>query len=99
MQVCPDIIMHAGGVIRDAPLSKQTAARLREVVASKWHAACRLATLSWAKPVAADVNYSSLSALLGTGGQANYAAANLLLNAHTEERRSQGKYLETWCCH
>lgn len=41
-------------------------------------------------PVAADIGFSSLSALLGTAGQANYAAANMMLNAHAEDRQSQG---------
>ena len=83
--------MHAGGIIRDAPLSKQTVASLREVMAPKWHAAASLASLSWAHPVSADVSFSSLSALLGTAGQANYAAANLMLNSRAEERQSCGE--------
>ena len=90
MQSLPDVIMHAGGVIRDAPLAKQTAAALREVMAPKQHASARLASTAWALPLSADVGFSSLSALLGTAGQANYAAANLMLNAHAEERQSQG---------
>ena len=86
----PDVILHAGGVIRDAPLSKQSASALKEVLAPKERASARLAKASWALPIASDIGFSSLSGLLGTAGQANYAAANLLLNAHAEERQSQG---------
>ena len=86
----PEIVLHAGGVIRDAPISRQTASGLREVIAPKHQASARLAAASWALPVSSDIGFSSLSALLGTAGQANYAAANLLLNAQAEERQSQG---------
>ena len=91
MQVMPEVVLHAGGVIRDAPLSKQTASTLREVMAPKQHASARLAHASCALPISSDIGFSSLSALLGTAGQANYAAANLMLNAQAEERQSQGK--------
>ena len=99
MQVLPSVVLHAGGVIRDAPISKQTASGLREVMAPKQHASVRLAKASWALPVSSDIGFSSLSALLGTAGQANYAAANLLLNQHAEERQSQGSlYLSAISC-
>ena len=90
-QVKPDVVVHAGGVIRDALLAQQTLAAFREVVAPKHYAALRLADLLWAQPAAAEISFSSLSALLGTAGQANYAAANQLLNVQAELRQSQGR--------
>ena len=44
-QARPAMVFHAGGVIWDAPLAKQTMAGLRETLAPKWDAARRLETL------------------------------------------------------
>ena len=85
------MVLHAGGVIRDAPLAKQTMGKLRETLAPKWQAACRLSNLHWGHPVKAESSFSSLSALLGTAGQANYAAANMALNALSQQSQSRGR--------
>ena len=66
---------------------------LRQVMAPKADSAQRLGSMSWGYPVSANLGFSSLSALLGTAGQANYVAANLMLNALALEQQSQGKSL------
>ena len=82
--------MHAGGVSRDAALAKQNACQLREVLAPKVDGAKNLAALLWGQSVEAEIVFSSLSALLGTAGQANYAAANMALNSLAEQRQAAG---------
>ena len=69
----------------------QSAASLRAVMAPKLLAAQRLAAASAAEPVGCWALFSSLSALLGTPGQANYAAANAQLNvlAHAQEQAGE----------
>ena len=83
--------MHAGGVIRDARIQKQNLAQLREVLAAKSVADRQLASISRLQAVKVDAAFSSLSALLGTAGQANYAAANMALNAASNFKQHQGK--------
>jgi hypothetical protein len=95
MQAKPAMVLHAGGVIRDAPLSKQTMSKLRETLAPKWDAARELSALNWARPIVAESSFSSLSALLGTAGQANYAAANMALNALSQQNQSRGEFLSS----
>ena len=82
--------MHAGGVTRDAALANQNARQLREVLAPKVDGAKNLAALLWGQSVGAEVAFSSLSALLGTAGQANYAAANMVLDSLAEQRQAAG---------
>ena len=89
-------ILQAGGVVQDAALSKQTAASLRAVLAPKAGAARHLAAAQWALPVANSVAFSSMSALLGTPGQANYAAANAVLDAGAEHAQAQGEHSLPW---
>ena len=86
-------ILQAGGVVQDAALSQQNAASLRAVLAPKAGAARHLAAAQWALPVADSVAFSSMSALLGTPRQANYAAANAVLDAEAEHAQAQGEEL------
>lgn len=76
-------VLHAGGVLQDATLQNQTLAGLRAVFAPKAAGAAHLATSAAARlqPLAAIKLFSSVAAALGSGGQANYAAANTLLDA------------------
>jgi len=89
------MVLHAGGVIRDAPLSKQTMSKLRETLKPKWDAARQLTALHWARPIVAESSFSSLSALLGTAGQANYAAANMALNVLSQQNQSRGVWFSS----
>jgi hypothetical protein len=84
-------LIHAAGVLRDALLSNQTAANLRAAIAPKSVAARSLAArLCWAVPTGSQQLFSSIASLLGSGGQASYAAANALLDATAEGWQAQG---------
>lgn len=89
----------AGGVIRDAPFMRQTAKQLREVMAPKAETATNLAAAVWAEPLTTEFAFSSLSSLLGTPGQANYAAANMALNALATQRQAAGEQAPLKCVH
>lgn len=78
-------VLHAGAVLRDALLSAQTVASLRAVFAPKVTGALRLGRAAAAMPLQAAVHFSSLSALLGTPGQSNYAAANAALDGLAQD--------------
>ena len=75
-------MLHAGGVLQDATLQNQTLMGLRSVFAPKAAGTAHLATsaAAWLQPLAAVKLFSSVAATLGSGGQANYAAANTLLD-------------------
>lgn len=85
--------MHAGGVIRDASIYKQTLQQFREVNAAKVASAHQISDLGWAQSLQAEINFSSLSALLGTAGQSSYAAANLALNEFSRRKQHEGRFL------
>ena len=80
----PRRLVHAAGVLRDGTLSSQTAAGMRVVLAPKANAARTLllhVAGSAAGPVPQLLLFSSIAGLLGSSGQANYGAANALLDA------------------
>lgn len=85
-------VLHAGGVLRDATLQKQTLAGLRAVFAPKASGSARLAAApaSTLQPLAAVKLFSSVAAALGSGGQANYAAANAVLDSAAASMQQGG---------
>ena len=83
-------IAHAGGVLRDAVLANQTAAGMRAVMGPKTHGMLLLCRLAAASPLAHLTLFSSIAALLGSAGQANYAAANATLSAGAATLQQQG---------
>lgn len=68
----------------DALLSKQTALALRAVHAPKAGGCAMLRQCLRGCPLASAVLFSSLAALLGSAGQANYASANAALDGEAE---------------
>lgn len=74
-------IWHAAGVLADALLGQQCSALLQRVAAPKSHAAELLLGIAAARKVDACMLFSSVTALLGGAGQANYSAANSALDA------------------
>jgi acyl transferase domain-containing protein/acyl carrier protein len=81
---------HAGAVLRDAVLARQSAASLRAVFAPKVAGAVRLRGATACAPLASAVYFSSLTAQLGTPGQANYAAANAALDSLAQHSTNCG---------
>ncbi|MFZ6183823.1 type I polyketide synthase [Nannocystis pusilla] len=83
-------ILHAAGALDDGLIAGQSLDRLRTVLAPKLHGACNLHRLTQARPLDFFVLYSSVSALLGAPGLANYVAANAALDALAHHRRRLG---------
>jgi 3-oxoacyl-(acyl-carrier-protein) synthase len=73
---------HTAGVLADATVLQQTASRLRIAFAPKAEGAMSLHRLHHTQPALdAFVMFSSIAALIYSKGQANYAAANSVLDA------------------
>jgi KR domain len=74
---------------QDAALPKQSAARLRTVLAPRGSGTCNLLAAAAAAPLGGVALFSSIAALLGNAGQSNYAAANALLDAGASAAHAQ----------
>lgn len=83
-------LLHCAGVTDDAPLIQQTAERVRAVFAGKSRGAWHLHELTAGLSLDLFVLFSSVSAVIGTAGQANYAAANAYLDGLAELRLADG---------
>ena len=85
-------VMHAGGVLRDAMLANQSAGTMRAVVAPKAAGLQQLlARLAAEAPLAWVALFSSTASLIGPAGQANYAAANAVLDALAGQQQQSGR--------
>ena len=83
-------IVHAAGVLDDAMLMNQDAARFATAMAPKLAGAWNLHVGTLDQPLDFFVMFSSVAALLGSPGQGNYAAANAFLDALCHHRRQRG---------
>ena len=85
-------IIHGAGVLSDATLPRQTAASMRAAFGPKAKGAVSTERrLLSASPATVSVLFSSTAALLGSPGQASYAAANSCLDGLAAAWASQGK--------
>ncbi|MFT2020406.1 type I polyketide synthase [Streptomyces sp. 796.1] len=83
-------VIHAAGAVDDGTLDGLTAQRIAAVLRPKADAAWQLHRLTEDRPLAAFVLFSSWAGLIGSPGQANYAAANTFLDALAAHRTARG---------
>ena len=84
-------LLHAGGILHDAPLRSQNPALVREVFGPKAHGAqALLQHAARAMPVLHALLFSSIAALTGPAGSANYAAANAVCDSLASQAQAQG---------
>ncbi|HEV7650973.1 MAG TPA: type I polyketide synthase, partial [Actinophytocola sp.] len=82
-------VVHAAGVLDDGVLESLTGDRIDSALRSKVDAAVHLHELAGDVPL--FVLFSSAAGVFGTAGQANYTAANTVLDALAQHRRATGR--------
>lgn len=81
-----DGVIHAAGVLEDAPLSQKKADAAARVLAPKVRGTLTLVAALADKPPKLLVLMSSVSAVLGPAGQIDYTAANAFLDSFAQAR-------------
>ncbi|MCZ4511223.1 SDR family NAD(P)-dependent oxidoreductase [Streptomyces sp. ActVer] len=90
-------VIHCAAALDDGVVEALTEDRVDTVLAPKAHGAWHLHELTKHLDLSAFVLFSSIASVLGTAGQANYAAANAFLNGLAEARRAEGLAASSLC--
>ncbi|MGE5655107.1 MAG: SDR family NAD(P)-dependent oxidoreductase, partial [Actinomycetota bacterium] len=88
-------VIHTAGVLEDSLLHNQSATAFDRAVAPKIMAAVLMSERLRDHPIEFFVAFSSIASLVGNVGQANYAAANALLDSFCayRSRNSPGRWI------
>lgn len=84
-------VVHAAGVLDDAPFLNLTSEQFNRVLAPKLNGGWNLHKYFSARNLEAFILFSSGASVLGTAAQANYVAANMTLDQLANYRRSKGQ--------
>ena len=91
-------MLHASGVLADATLRNQTAAGIRTTWAPKASALHQMGGAYGRQPGTFQLLFSSIAALLGSPGQANYSAANATLDVMSQAAQAQVRCIAALRC-
>ena len=83
-------VIYAAGTLEDGIVANQEWAHFTKVMAPKVTGAWNLHRLTVDLPLDFFVTFSSVASVLGSPGQANYAAASAFLDVLAHERRAKG---------
>jgi amino acid adenylation domain-containing protein/thioester reductase-like protein len=90
-------VVHTAGLLDDGALQDLTPERFARVLAPKVKGAWNLHQLTQGMDMDLFLLFSSVSGIIGTPGQANYAAANTSLDALAHLRHAQGLPASSIC--